>query len=128
MARALDAGSGDAFIGRTSELRGKETEPQSDRVGFKQVMSSLSVEDALANGLEATKTTPTRKDLLDEPDMQTITIPSYLYDLLFGSKPKAYMAGHEDKNIRPDEDKSDICTDTRASMVPLKIQQMRLKN
>ena len=36
MARALDAGSGDAFTGRTSELRGKEKDPQQDRVGFKQ--------------------------------------------------------------------------------------------
>ena len=116
MARALDAGSGDAFTGRTSELRGKEKDPQPDRVGFKQVMSSLGVEDALANGLETTKTTPTRKDLLDEPDMPTITIPCYLYDLLFGSRPKAYMAGQEDKNIRPDEDKSNICTDTGASI------------
>ena len=35
MARALDAGSDDAFTGRTSELRGKETDPQPDRVGFK---------------------------------------------------------------------------------------------
>ena len=35
MARALDAGSGDAFTGRTSELRGKETDPQPNRVGFK---------------------------------------------------------------------------------------------
>ena len=43
MARALDAGSGDAFTGRTSELRGKEKDPQPDRVGFKQVMSSLGV-------------------------------------------------------------------------------------
>ncbi len=67
MARALDAGSGDAFIGRPSELRGKEKDPQPDRVGFKQVMSSLGVEDALANGLETTKTTPTGKDLLYEP-------------------------------------------------------------
>ena len=116
MARALDAGSDDAFTGRTSELRGKETDPQPDRVGFKQVMSSLDVEEALANGLETTKTTPTRKDLLDEPDMPTVTIPCYLYDLLFGSRPKAYMAGQEDKKIRPDEDKSNICTDTGASI------------
>jgi hypothetical protein len=101
MARALDAGSGDAFTSRISELLGKETDPQPDMVGFKQVMSSLCVEDALANGLETTKTTPKRKDLLDEPDMPTITIPCYLYDLLFGSRPKAYMAGQEDKNIRP---------------------------
>ena len=36
MARALDAGSGDAFTGSTSELRGKEKDPQQDRVGFKQ--------------------------------------------------------------------------------------------
>ena len=36
MARALDAGPGDAFTGRPSELRGKETDPQPDRVGFKQ--------------------------------------------------------------------------------------------
>jgi hypothetical protein len=35
MARALDAGSGDAFTGRTSELRGKVKDPQPDRVGFK---------------------------------------------------------------------------------------------
>ena len=49
MARALDAGSGNAFTCRTSELRGKETDPQPDRVGFKQVMSSLGdVEEALA--------------------------------------------------------------------------------
>ena len=41
MARALDAGSNAAFTGCTSELRGKETDPQPDRVGFKQVMSSL---------------------------------------------------------------------------------------
>ena len=67
MARALDAGSDDSFTGRTSELRGKETDAQQDRVGFKQVMSSLDVEEAPANGLETTKTTvtPTRKDLLD---------------------------------------------------------------
>ena len=32
MARALDAGSDAAFTGRTSELRGKETDPQPDRV------------------------------------------------------------------------------------------------
>ena len=36
MARALDAGSDDAFAGRTSELRGKEMDPKPDRVGFKQ--------------------------------------------------------------------------------------------
>ncbi len=53
MARALDAGSCDAFTSRTSELRGKGTDPQQDRVGFKQVMSSLNVEAALANGLMA---------------------------------------------------------------------------
>ena len=35
MASALDAGSGDAFTGRTSKLRGKETAPQPNRVGFK---------------------------------------------------------------------------------------------
>ena len=29
---------------------------------------------------------------------------------------KAYMAGQEDKKIRPDEDKSNICTDTGASI------------
>ena len=71
-------------------------------------MSSLDVEEALANGLETTTTTPSRKDLLDEPGMPTIPIPSscYLYDLLFGSRPKAYMAGQEDKKVRPDEDKS----------------------
>ena len=75
MARALDAGSGDAFTGRTSERRGKDTDPQPNRVGFKQVMSSLDVEEALANGLETTKTTPTRKDLLDEPGMPTSLLP-----------------------------------------------------
>ncbi len=71
----------------------------------------------MANGLETTKTTPTGKDLPDKPGMPTITIPwnpCYLYDLLFGSRPKAYMAGQED--IRPDEDKSNICTDTGASI------------
>ncbi len=31
MARALDAGSCDAFTGHTSELRGKETDPHADR-------------------------------------------------------------------------------------------------
>ncbi len=87
MARAFDAGSGDAFTCRTSGLRGKEKDPQPDRVGFKRVMS-LGVDDALANELETTKTTPTRKDLLDEQDMPTITIPGYLDDLLFGSRPK----------------------------------------
>ena len=116
MARALDAGSDDAFTGRTSELRGKETDPQPDRVGFKQVMSSLDVEEALANGLETTKAKPARKDLLDEPYMPTVTIPCYLYDLLLGSRPKAYMAGQEDKKIRPDEEKLNICTDTGASI------------
>ncbi len=65
MARALNAGSWDAFTCSTSELRGKEKDPQPDRVGFKQVMSSLGVEDALANQLETIKMTPTRKDLLD---------------------------------------------------------------
>jgi hypothetical protein len=39
MARALDAESGDAFTGRTSELRGKEKDPQPDRVGFKHCRS-----------------------------------------------------------------------------------------
>ncbi len=65
MARALDAGSCDAFTCSTSELREKEMDQQPDRIEFKQVMSSLGVEDALANRLETTKTTPTRKDLLD---------------------------------------------------------------
>jgi hypothetical protein len=37
MARALDAGSCYAFTDSTSELRGKETDPQPDRVGFKQL-------------------------------------------------------------------------------------------
>ena len=111
MARALDAGSDDAFTGSSSELRGKETDPQPDRVGFKPVMSSLDNEETLANELETTKTTPTRNDLLDEPDimeadMSTVTIPCYLYDLLFGSRPKAYIAWQEDKKVRPDEDKS----------------------
>ena len=32
MARALDAGSDAAFTGRTSELRGKEKDPQPDRL------------------------------------------------------------------------------------------------
>ena len=36
MARVLDAGSGDAFTGRTSELRGKDIDPQPNRVGFNQ--------------------------------------------------------------------------------------------
>ena len=36
MARALDAGSGDTFTGRTSELRGKDIDPQPNRVGFNQ--------------------------------------------------------------------------------------------
>ncbi len=36
MARALDAGSGDAFNRRTSELRVEEIDPQPNRVGFKQ--------------------------------------------------------------------------------------------
>ena len=79
-------------------------------------MSSLDVEEALANGLETTKTTPTRKDLLDEPDMPTVTIPCYLHDLLFGSRPKVYKAGQEDKKVSPDDDKLNICTDTRASI------------
>ncbi len=78
MARALDAGSGDAFTYRTSEPTLEGTDPQQDRVGFKKVMSSLGVEDALANGLKTTKTTPTRKDLFDEPNMPTITVPCYL--------------------------------------------------
>ncbi len=108
--------SGDAFTGSTSELRWKGTDPQQDRGGFKQVKTSLVVEDALANGIETTKTTPTRKDLLDEQDRPTITLPCYLYDFLFGSRPKAYMAGQEDKNIRPVKDKSNICTDTEASI------------
>ena len=43
MARALDAGSGDAFTGRTSELRGKKTAPQSNRVGVKQVMHASTL-------------------------------------------------------------------------------------
>ncbi len=81
-------------------------------------MSSLGVEDALANGLETTKTMPTRKDLLDEPDimMPTITIPCYPYDLPFGCRPNAYMEGQEDEKILPDEDKPNICTDTGASI------------
>ncbi len=36
MARTLDAGSDDAFTSSTSELRGKEIDPQPNRVGFKQ--------------------------------------------------------------------------------------------
>ena len=39
MARAFDAGSDDALTCITSELGGKETDPQPDRVGFKQVIS-----------------------------------------------------------------------------------------
>jgi hypothetical protein len=46
--------------------------------------------------------------------MPTKSIPCYLYDLLFGCRPKAYMAGPEDKNFRPDEEKSSLCTDTGA--------------
>jgi hypothetical protein len=65
MVCSLDAGSGDTFTCSTSELRWKETDLQLDRVGFKQIMSSLGVEDALTNGLKITKTTPSRKDLLD---------------------------------------------------------------
>ncbi len=34
MARAIDAGSGDAFTGNTSELRGKDIDAQQNRVGF----------------------------------------------------------------------------------------------
>jgi hypothetical protein len=104
MARALDAGSCDAFTCRTSELRWKETDPQQDRVGFKQIMASFSVEDALANGLETTKTTPTRKDLLGELDMSTINIPTSMACSLAPDK-YACMAGQEDNNIRQDEDK-----------------------
>jgi hypothetical protein len=36
MARALDAGSCDAFTCRTSELCGKDIDPQPNRVGFNQ--------------------------------------------------------------------------------------------
>ena len=36
--------------------------------------------------------------------------------MFFESRPKAYMAGQEDRNITPDEDKSNICTDTGASV------------
>ena len=43
MARALDAGSDDAFTCRTSELRGKETDPQPDRVGIKQDHCNLEL-------------------------------------------------------------------------------------
>jgi hypothetical protein len=46
MARALDAGSDDAFTGRTSELRGKEKDPQPDRVGFKQSLPSPAEQGA----------------------------------------------------------------------------------
>ncbi len=41
MARALDAGSGDAFTGRTSELREKEKDPQPDRVGFNPLLQRI---------------------------------------------------------------------------------------
>ncbi len=94
-------------------------------------MSGLCVEDALANGIETTKTTPMRKYLLDAQGMHPITVPCYLYGLLFGSRPKAYMAGQVDKNIRPDIDKSNVCTDTEASIFvtgSLKTQQIWLKN
>ena len=46
-----------------------------------------------------------------------ITFPCYLYDLLFGGgRPKALVAGQEDRNILPDEDKSNICKDPGASV------------
>ena len=35
MARALDAVSGDAYAGRTSELRGNDAGPEPNRIGFK---------------------------------------------------------------------------------------------
>lgn len=72
-----DAGSGDAY-GRTSEIRGN---PQ--RVGFKQVRSTPDVENTPANRLVTTKTAPTREELLDELNMQTIVIPSHLHDAIW---------------------------------------------
>ena len=85
MARALDAGSDDAFTGSTSELRERGVDPQPNRVGFKQEMSSLDVEYMLASGLETTKTMPTSKDLLDEPDMPTITISCFSISCSLGT-------------------------------------------
>jgi hypothetical protein len=111
-----------------SELRGKETDPQQDRVGFKQV---LAAEDALATEIRKTHTTPTRKELLGDPDMPTINIPCYLHDLLINSRPKACMAGQEGRNIPPDEDKSNICKTLEhlfVLLIPMRIQQMWLKN
>ncbi len=37
------------------------------------------------------------------------------------------MAGQEDKNIRPDEDKSNICTDTGASTTNVVDKLVRVK-
>ncbi len=67
MARALDAGSGDAFTGRTSELRGKEKGPQPDRVGFRHSAHAL-----LAASVPSTS--PIR-----------IPYPSAVLELLFSS-------------------------------------------
>ncbi len=69
-------------------LRWKEIDPQPNRAGFKLVMSSLNVEHTVASGLETTAKL-TNEDLLDEQDM----LNPYLYDLLFGSRAKAYIAG-----------------------------------
>ena len=124
MARALDTGSRDAFTCRTSELRGEETQetdPQPDRVDSNRLYQASTLKTP----------TPTRKDLLDEPDMPTVTMPCYLYDLLFGSGPKAYMAGQEDRNIRPDEDNQASVQTLEHLFVtrfPFRIQQMWFKN
>ena len=93
-------------------------------------MSSLDVKEALANGLETTKTTPTRKDLLDEPDMPTVTIPCYLYDLLFGSRLKAYMGKEIRRSVQMKLNQTSVQTLEHLFVlrVPLRMQQMWLKH
>jgi hypothetical protein len=48
--------------------------------------------------------------------MPTIRLDPYLYELLYGSRPKPYMEGLGDWSIPPDVDKSNMYADTGSSI------------
>jgi hypothetical protein len=80
MARSLNVGFDDAFtcLQVESEQHWNDVDPQPNRVGFKQTMSGLYVEDTEASRLTIAKKMQTREDSLDELDMTPIGIPSHL--------------------------------------------------
>jgi len=115
MARAQDGGSGLGEPNRASLERGRDENPQPDRVGFEQVMDSLGVRYPLEDKLAESKASG-GEYLFGEEETTVVTIPARLHNVLLGPRAKAYMAGKDGGGTSPEEDKSHLCADCGASM------------